>query len=81
MLRQVVSVRYSVRFRSADLFVLRCLVKVAVGPKRSTNRNFKQIITIECGHLKIEKERAYTMIYHEMDLFLSRSNYVSNNMA
>ena len=32
-------------------------------------------------HLKIGKERAYAMIYHKMDLFLSRSNYVSNNMA
>ena len=70
------------------------IVKVAVGPKRSTNRNLKQIITIECTktviiqllrpsprYLKIGKERAYTMIYHKVDLFLSRSNYVSNNMA
>ena len=32
-------------------------------------------------NLKIGKERAYTMIYHKMNLFLSRSNYVSNNMA
>ena len=32
-------------------------------------------------HLKIGKERAYTMIYHKMDLFLSRSNYVRSNMA
>ena len=66
--------------------------KVAVGPKRSTNKNLKQIITIECTktyisastapkHLKIGKERAYTMIYHKMDLFLSRTNYVSNNIA
>ena len=27
-------------------------------------------------HLKIGKERAYTMIYHKMDLFFSRSNHV-----
>ena len=33
------------------------------------------------SHLKIGKERAYPMVYHKMDLFLSRSNYVSNNMA
>ena len=32
-------------------------------------------------HIKIDKERAYTVIYHKMNLFLSRSNYVSNNMA
>ena len=62
-------------------------IKVAVGPKRSTNRNLKEIIAIECtktvifhsasttpGHLKIGKERANTMIYHKMNLFLSRNN-------
>ena len=32
-------------------------------------------------HLKIGKERAYTMIYYKINLFLSRSNYVSNNMV
>ena len=32
-------------------------------------------------HLKIGKERAYTMIYHKMNLCLSRSNYISKNMA
>ena len=68
--------------------------KVAVGPKRSTNRNLKDIITIECTKTVIvqlvrllgiskfaERERAYTMIYHKMKLFLCRSNYVSNNIA
>ena len=66
------------------------IIKIAVGPKRSTNKNLKQIITIKTvifqllrppTHLKIGKERAYTMIYHKIDSFLSRSNYVSNNMA
>ena len=32
-------------------------------------------------HLKIGGETACTIIYHRMDLFLSRSNYVSHNMA
>ena len=32
-------------------------------------------------HLKIDKDIAYTMIYHKMNLFLSRSNYVGNNMV
>ena len=68
-------------------------LKVAVGPTQSTNRNLKEIITTECTktvifqllraprHLKIGKERTYTMIYHKVNLFLSRGNYVSNNMA
>ena len=68
-------------------------MKVAVRPKRSTNRNVKQIISIECTKTvifqllppldisKFGKERAYTMIYHKMNLYLSRSNYISNNMA
>ena len=32
-------------------------------------------------HLKIGRERAYTTIYHKMDLFLRKSNYFGNNMA
>ena len=32
-------------------------------------------------HLKIGKERGYTMIFDKMNLFLSKSNYVSNSMA
>ena len=68
------------------------LFKVRVGPNLSTNRNMKQIIATECTRtaifqflwpLDISKliERAYTIIYHIMYLFFSRSNYVSNNMA
>ena len=52
---------------------LKRAINGAVGPKRSTNRSLKQIITIECTktvifqllrHLdisKLEKEIAYTM--------------------
>ena len=29
-------------------------------------------------HFKIDGERAYTIIYHKMNLFLSRRNYVGN---
>ena len=32
-------------------------------------------------HLKIGTERAYTIICHKVNLFLSKSNYVGNNMA
>ena len=69
-------------------------VKVAVGTELSTNRNLKELnyydrmcenchisASTTSRHLKIGKERAYTVIYHKMNLFLSRSNYVSNNMA
>ena len=31
-----------------DFITRKFVLKVAVGPKRSTNRNLKQIITIEC---------------------------------
>ena len=68
-------------------------LKVAIGPNLSTNKILKQIITnrmyenchisasMALRNLKIGRERGYTIIYHRMDLFLSRSNYVSNNMA
>ena len=70
--------------RLIHFFVKRITIedfKVAVGPKRSTNRNLKQIITTECTkaaifqllrpprHLKIGRERAYTIIYHKMGHF------------
>ena len=32
-------------------------------------------------HLKIGVERAYTIIYYRLDLFLRRSNYAGNNVA
>ena len=73
--------------------------KVTVGPKRSTNRNLKEIITrpIKCMKTVIfhflrpqvisqlaKREMIYhkmnlydTIICHKMNLFLSRSNYVS----
>ena len=42
-------------------------IKVAVGPKQSTNRHLEQIISGSTApiHLKIGEERAYTMIYHK----------------
>ena len=56
------------------LAMIVCALKVAVGHKRSTNRNLKQVITIQCTKtvifqllraLNISKlaKRAYTMIY------------------
>ena len=67
-------------------------LKVAAGPYLSTNRSLKQIITtnytktaifqpLAFRHLKVRREGFYTKICHRMDLFLSRSNYVNNNMA
>ena len=74
-------------FYFIDIESLSRFIKVAVGPKRSTNRNLKEIITIECTKtvifqllrpLDISKlakiELINTMIYHKMNLFLSRSN-------
>ena len=68
------------------------MCKFAAGPKLSTNKleaNFYDRMYknghisafTASRHLKIGKERAYTMTHHKMDLFLSRSNYVSSNMA
>ena len=54
------------------------LLKVAVGPMFE---NCHVSASTAPRHLKIGKERAYTIIYHKVNLFLSRSNYVSNNMA
>ena len=36
------------RRQCAESSYLKYSIKVAVGPKRSTNRNLKQIITIDC---------------------------------
>ena len=66
--------------------------KVAVGPNLSTKRNLKQIISTECTKTVIfqllwpldnsklvERESLYNN--HTVYLFLSRSNYIGNNMA
>ena len=65
------------------------LIKVEVGSKQKLETNYYDQMYKNCHisasraprHLKIGKERAYTMIHHKMNLFLSRTYYVSNNMA
>ena len=64
-------------------------LKVAVGPKnkQKLETNYYDRLYENCHisasaasrHLKIGRETAYTIIYHKMDLLLSRSNYVSHN--
>ena len=88
---------------TASMLIFLYQFKVAVGPKRSTNRNLREIITrpIKCMKTVIfhflrpqvisqlaKRETIYhkmnlydTMIYHKMNLFLSKSIYVSNNVA
>ena len=72
--------------------LLLVFIKVALGPNLSTNRNMKQLLrpnvrgchisaSMAPRHLKIGRERAYTIVYHTMYLFLSRCNCVGNNMA
>ena len=40
------------------------LLKVAVGPKRSTNRNLKEIITIECSKTVIFQPSYFSKVFN-----------------
>ena len=64
------------------------VLRTVLGDKQKFETNYYDRMYENCRisasdvprHLKIGRERAYTIMYHQMSLFLSRSSYVSNYM-